>query len=85
MISMFLTPHYIHCILKVPRIKKNKKINLHSSTIRRTKDATTQAVCVGNAREYYSENGSSCFNKLENADVLYFDHIATATAPLPNH
>jgi len=39
--------------------------------IRRTKEAATQAACAGNARRYYSEYGSSWFNKRENVDAYY--------------
>ena len=34
--------------------------------IRRTKEAATQVVCAGNAREYHLEYGNSWFNNREN-------------------
>ena len=54
--------------------------------IRRTKEAATQAACAGNTRGYHSEYGNSWFNNRENDDAYYicFDHITTATTPLPN-
>ena len=39
--------------------------------IRRTKEATTQAACVRNARGYYSEYGSPWFDHRENDDAPY--------------
>jgi len=37
--------------------------------IRRTKEATTQAVCTENARGYHLEYGNSRFNNRENNDA----------------
>ena len=53
--------------------------------IRRTKEAATQAACVGNARGYHSEYGNSWFNNRKIMTcIICFDHITTATTPLPN-
>jgi len=53
--------------------------------IRRTKEAATQAACAGNSRGYHSEYGNSWFNKGKTMmRIIYFDHITTATIPLPN-
>ena len=53
--------------------------------IRRTKEAATQAACAGNTRGYHSGYGNSWFNNRENDDaIICFDHITTATTPLPN-
>jgi len=54
--------------------------------IRRTKEAATQAACAGNTRGYHSEHGNLWFNNRENDDAYYicFDHITSATTPLPN-
>ena len=53
--------------------------------IRRTKEAANQAACAGNTRGYHSEYGNSWFNNRKTMmRIICFDHITTATTPLPN-
>jgi len=53
--------------------------------IGRTKGAATQAACAGNSRGYHSEYGNSWFNNRETMTrIICFDHITTASTPLPN-
>ena len=54
-------------IVEVHKIKayRLKKI------IRRTKEAATQAACVGNTRRYHSEYVNSWLNNRENDDAYY--------------
>ena len=52
--------------------------------IRRTKEAATQAAYAGNTRGYHSDYGYGSITGKTMMRIIYFDHITTATTPLPN-
>ena len=52
--------------------------------MRRTKEIATQAACAGNTSGYHSEYGNSYFSNREMMTrIICFDHIISATTPLP--
>jgi len=59
---------------------QNEPIILRVRFMRIIKDAATLVACAKKARGYFLEYRSSYFNNREN----HFDHITTATSPLPN-